>query len=261
MTARATGPVGCASCTVANAPHFVGAVAPCIFVRSAVDAEPVPTRRRWPHRRAAPPGCGPGRADRPATRHPSGPPGAVRAVMNVRLLDAWLGGHAALGLQGTRYGRARLSDPFYFADQDAVNAMTSARLDDSELDIHPHAPAPHAPFAGVRLSASGSADHVLCNYADGPALNFLHHTMAKPWLQATRTNSYSRLLTRLLLSEDVAVRLERRDLPLRLPPGYLGELDRRRTHTQAVAGRGLRGRVGVLGIWTRLEDRRRAAWK
>lgn len=178
----------------------------------------------------------------------------IPRLMNDRVLRPWIDGQTEVGLAGTRYGRrARLTDPFYFADQDVVNALLSALLSDDELDIRDHRLAPHPPFEGVRPSRG---DGTLCEYDDGTAPFFLHHTMAKPWLQATPTTVYSELLPRLLLADDVAVRLQPADVPLRLRDGRLASIDRRRAHALAVTRRTLRRRLGSLGIRTRWEDRR-----
>lgn len=174
-----------------------------------------------------------------------------------KVVRPWIDGQEVVGLGRTRYAhRARLSDDFYFADQDVVNAVLSALLGDDEIDVRPHRLAPHPPFTGVRLS---NRHGVLCEYDDAAAPYFLHHTMAKPWLQATPSSVYSELLTRLLLEDDVEIRLRPRDLPLRLRPGRLGLVDRRRAHAQATARRFLRRRLGALGIRTRIEDLRKAA--
>ncbi len=54
-----------------------------------------------------------------------------------------------------------------------------------------------------------------CSYQDGDESFALHHIADKPWIAATRWNLYSLLLARLLLGEDVALRLRRDEVPLR----------------------------------------------
>jgi hypothetical protein len=175
-----------------------------------------------------------------------------RAV-NDRLLGAWIDGQERTGMFGTRYGRARLSDPFYFADQDVVNAVFAAGLDDAELDVRDHRLAPHPPFGGLRLV---DPQRLECRYPDGARPFFLHHTMGKPWLQATRRTVYSALLTRLLLGPDIAVRLEPAQLPLRVREGLLAAVDRQRADLQARTVAGTRRRLGTFGIRTRLAQAR-----
>jgi hypothetical protein len=174
-------------------------------------------------------------------------------AMNDRLLDAWIAGQERIGTVGTRYGRAKLSDPFYFADQDVVNAVLAARLDDAEMDVQEHRLAPHPPFEGLRLQ---NAAELRCGYLDGARPFFLHHTLGKPWLQATRRNVYSLLLPRLLLGPDIAVRLEPEQVPLRLRQGRLAAIDGHRADLQALVKSETRRRLGTFGIRTRLAARR-----
>jgi hypothetical protein len=175
-------------------------------------------------------------------------------AMNDRLLGAWIDGQERIGMLGTRYGRARLSDPFYFADQDVVNALLAARVEDTELDVRPHRLAPHPPFRDLRLVDARRLD---CRYPDGVRPFFLHHTMGKPWLQATRRTVYSTLLPRLLLAADLPVRLAPADLPVRVRDGRLAALERRRGDLQTRAVTGTRRQLGRFGIRTRLADRSR----
>jgi hypothetical protein len=175
-------------------------------------------------------------------------------AMNDRLLDAWIDGQERIGMRGTRYGRAGLSDPFYFADQDVVNAVLAARLDEAEMDVREHRLAPHPPFAGLRLQ---DVAELRCGYLDGARPFFLHHTLGKPWLQATRRNVYSLLLPRLLLAPDVAVCLEPEQVPLRLRQGRLAAVDGHRADLQALVHAETRRRLGTFGIRTRLAARRR----
>jgi hypothetical protein len=169
-----------------------------------------------------------------------------------RLLGLWREGQEKVGIEGTRYGKARMSDPFYFADQDVLNATVAAELAPDEVAILDHRLAPHPPFAGLRLL---DRERLLCDYSDGARPFLLHHILAKPWLKATRTNVYSLLLPRLLLAPDVPLRLEPEQLPLRLREGWLGDLDRRRANAQAFFFFHLRTQLGRFGIRTRMRTR------
>jgi hypothetical protein len=173
----------------------------------------------------------------------------VPGALNDRLLDTWIDGQDRVGVVGTRYGRARLADPFYFADQDVVNAVLASTLSDAELDVREHRLAPHPPFAGLALADRA---RLACGYPDGARPFLLHHTLGKPWLQATRRTIYSDLLSRLLLASDLPVRLHPGQLPLRLRDGRLAAVDHRRAHVQAVVTAETRRRLGTFGIRTRL---------
>jgi len=140
--------------------------------------------------------------------------------------------------------------PFYYLDQDVLNAVLATRAPD-ELNILSHDLAPFPPFQGLKVT---DAARLRCRYADGREPFLLHHVLTKPWLAATRSNAYSQLLSRLLLEPDLAVRLDPGDVPLRLRPGAARRVDRRRS--DAVAGlRSMRGKLGVR----RMLHRRAAA--
>jgi hypothetical protein len=130
--------------------------------------------------------------------------------------------------------------PFFFLDQDVLNAVLATRAPE-ELDFLDHALAPVPPFPGLRVLDETT---LRCSYADGREPFALHHVLAKPWLTATRWNEYSRLLGRLLLARDVAVRLEPESVPRRFRPGATAWLERRRNDAIATLG-GARGKLGV----------------
>ena len=169
-----------------------------------------------------------------------------------RLLPLWTEAQEKVALESTRYGSGRFSDPFYFADQDVLNAILAGHFEPEEILTLEHRLAPHPPFTGLRLVDEG---RLVCRYADGSQPFLLHHTLAKPWLKATRTTIYSLLLPRLLLGPDVALRLEPRQLPLRLREGRLAAADRRRANIQALIRSHSRRQLGRFGIRTRIADR------
>jgi hypothetical protein len=176
------------------------------------------------------------------------------AALATRLLPRWIDGQKRIDIRHSLYGNATLGDPFYFADQDVVNAVVAAEFTDDEILILEHRLAPVPPFPGLRLEDEVG---LLCRYDDGARPFMLHHIMAKPWLAATRSTIYSRLLTRLLLAADVAVRLEPEELPLRLREGHLAAADRRRAHVQTTVRSEGRRQLGRFGIRTRLRAWRR----
>jgi hypothetical protein len=175
----------------------------------------------------------------------------VPGEIGARIYGMWADGQRAIGMAASRYGRGRLDEPFYFADQDVLNAVLSAELADAEMIVLEHRLAPHPPFAGLELVDEG---RLLCRFADGVEPFALHHTLGKPWLGATPANVYSRLLSRLLLGPDVALRLEPEELPLRLRRGVLAGADRRRATAQAVIFRQARRQLGRFGIRSRLAE-------
>jgi hypothetical protein len=166
-----------------------------------------------------------------------------------RLLPPWTKGQQTIGVAHSRYGKATLDDPFYFADQDVLNAVLAARFEPGELLILDHRLAPHPPFPGLTLT---DRQRLTCRYGDGTEPFLLHHVLAKPWLKATRDTLYSTLMTRLLLAPDVALRLDPLTLPLRLREGPAAALDRRRADAVTFVHDHGRRQLGRFGIRTRL---------
>ena len=169
------------------------------------------------------------------------------------LLPAWEAAQEKIDVDRTWFGRGKLSDPFYFADMDAINAIAASSLRPEELVLFEHRLAPTPPFAGLSLVDERA---LACRYPDGTQPFLLHHFLAKPWIRATRTTIYSMLLTRLLLGPDVAARVDKGWVPLRLRKGNVANLDRRRAHLQATIRSNARRQLGRFGIRSRL-----AAWR
>ena len=71
------------------------------------------------------------------------------------------------------------------------------------------------------------ANLLRCEYSDGTEPMVLHHIQRKPWLSPMPSNAYSRLLTRLLVTPDLPLRVPPATIPLRLRDGKLASIDRR----------------------------------
>jgi hypothetical protein len=113
--------------------------------------------------------------------------------------------------------------PLIYRDQDVLNAVLGAHRAEDDVELLEQRLAPCPPFYGLRVVDERSLE---CRFRDGAQPFVLHHIDAKPWLALTPPTPYSRLLPRLLLADDVAVRLEPDDLPLQLRPGLLPALVR-----------------------------------
>jgi len=135
---------------------------------------------------------------------------------------------------------------------DVLNAVLATRFDRGQLVVVDQRLSPFAPFDGVELLDEAS---LRCRTAERAEPYLLHHVLRKPWLAATKSNVYSRLLTRVLLEPDVELRLDPEDLPLRLRRGWLASADRVRASVQASVRPYVRGRIGVR---RRLAARRRS---
>lgn len=164
------------------------------------------------------------------------------------VLEQLAAGYARVDVKRTIVANGSSEYPFYYLDQDILNAvlMTYAR---EQLDLLDHALAPFPPFRGLQVVDEAA---LRCSYQNGREPFALHHILEKPWLSPTRWSIYSRLLARLLLGSDVAVPVRRDELPLRLEPGAIAWLEKRRSDGFASFA-GLRGRLGLR----RALDRRR----
>jgi hypothetical protein len=180
---------------------------------------------------------------------------AVAQNPGAQLLEWLRDGQRVIDTRLGMVGKGSADYPFYFLDQDVLNAILGAKVELEQLAIMDHALAPHPPFAGLTLRDPATLD---CVYADGVKPFFLHHVLRqKPWLTAVHESIYSRLLPRLWLAADVAIRLGPEHVPLRFRDGALASIAKRR-HDAFVRLRGLRGRVGLVRHLH--ERRRRRAW-
>lgn len=116
----------------------------------------------------------------------------------------------------TWIGEGAPRDPFFFGDQDVVNALALSLLEPGQVSPLPGSLAPVPPFAGLRIEDEAS---LLVARRGGQRPFMLHHFSRKPWLVRMRSNVYSRLLPRLLFARDLPLRLDPQRLPLRLRPG------------------------------------------
>jgi hypothetical protein len=148
-----------------------------------------------------------------------------------------------LDLERTLLGRGSTpANPFHYPDMDALNAILACEIAPEHQLAVDYRLAPHAPFDGVALHDEA---RLRCAHADGTEPYVLHHVLGKPWLARTARNIYSLLLPRLLLGDDVELRLERRDVPLRLRTGRAASADRRLSDLHAAVSPHVRGRLGI----------------
>jgi len=156
---------------------------------------------------------------------------------------------AGIDRERTWVGGGAQADPLYYLDQDVLNAVAHSRLAPERVVALDARLAPIPPFAGVRLL---EPQGLRCAYRDGARPYLLHHASRKPWLVRMRSSVYSRLLTRLLLAPDVALRLDPRDLPLVLRTGSAAGAARLATDllmTAPGAVRRLRRRPAPVRAW------------
>jgi hypothetical protein len=169
-----------------------------------------------------------------------------------RLLDPFVELQRSLDLSRTLLGAADRSSPFFFPDQDILNAVLSTTFGTSEVTRIATSLAPMAPYSGIHLT---DAVRLECEYADGVRPYLLHNILAKPWLAAYPGTVYSRLFTRVVTGPDVELRLGAPDVPLRLRNSLLAGLERCRVSIQSRLRLRLFGQFGIRTSWRRLRAR------
>ena len=138
----------------------------------------------------------------------------------------------------THFGGGDISNPFYCADQEILNAMLCTRYEGRAKRLDRRL-APFPPFVGLEVT---DLSRLSCAYPDGVAPYLLHHSFKKPWLVPMKPSPYSKLFTRAVTGPDVAIHLGRGDIPLRLSDNVLAPL---LGPVQLEAHRRLRGKLGV----------------
>jgi hypothetical protein len=135
----------------------------------------------------------------------------------------------AVDFEQTTWRRNVPDYPYLYGDQDLLNAVLCRRRPRIEVTVLDRRLEALMPFDGLRVTDESA---LACAYADGLRPFVLHHYLNKPWLELTLEGPYNRLLRRLLLGADVAVRVPARSLPRHLRAGYLAEAVRRRGNGQ-----------------------------
>jgi hypothetical protein len=116
--------------------------------------------------------------------------------------------------------------PFLYADQDVLNAVLATRIEPDKIEALDQRLVATTPFTDVHASDERG---LRCVYEDGTEPFALHHILpSKPWLRPMYDGLYSRLLKRLLVGEDLAIRVPRAMVPLRMRNGPLAYLERKR---------------------------------
>lgn len=108
--------------------------------------------------------------------------------------------------------------PFFYPEQDVLNAILASEVEPGEVFRVPHALAPVPPYRGVRIT---DERRLRCRDAGGREPYVLHQYVRKPWLEPMFHGVYPRLLARLLLGDDVPIRLSPDQVPRRWRSGWV----------------------------------------
>ena len=134
---------------------------------------------------------------------------------------------------------------FCYPEQDVLNAILCSDTDPRKIVTLEHRLAATPPFDGLRISAQRPPQ---CTYPTARCRSCSTTSIRKPWLQRMRSNVYSRLLTGLLLGDDLPLRIAASELPPRLRSGPAAAAERLGTDLI----------LGAPGIARRLRERRSA---
>jgi hypothetical protein len=144
------------------------------------------------------------------------------AELGLRVLRRLQEAQTRIDLDRSMVGHGTPEDPFYFPDQDALNAiLASDVVRPEEVGVLDHALAPHPPFRGVRIV---DANRLRVVRDDGSEPFALHHIQRKPWLAPLDSTPYSQLLPRLWFADDLPLRLQPGDVPLRFRGAWTGRV-------------------------------------
>jgi lipopolysaccharide biosynthesis glycosyltransferase len=108
---------------------------------------------------------------------------AVGEELGRRLLPIVVEKTRALDIARSQHGRGSVEEPFFYYDQDVLNAVLASEAPPQGLVVLPHRLAPHPPFPGLQLVDPKA---LRCRYPDGTEPLVLHHVLKKPWLALTR---------------------------------------------------------------------------
>jgi hypothetical protein len=128
----------------------------------------------------------------------------------------------------TYWRERRITDyELLYPDQDVLNAILASRVPAERVAVLDKRLAPLPPFDGLRVADEQTLS---CEHADGTEPFVIHHWLVKPWLEPTHHGVYSRLLRRLLVGEDLAVRVPPERIPLRFRTGLRAYAARKRVN-------------------------------
>lgn len=114
--------------------------------------------------------------------------------------------------------------PFRFGDQDVLNAiLASEQVASDRIATLDKRLAPTPPYRGLRVVDEAS---LRCRHSDGLEPLIVHQYIRKPWLEPTYNGVYSRLLSRLLVGDDLVIPVPERTVPRRLRRGPAATAER-----------------------------------
>jgi hypothetical protein len=124
---------------------------------------------------------------------------------------------------GSDFKDVESADPFFYADQDVLNAILACEIAESEEEVLDRRVESVLPYIGLEVVDETCLQ---CSYDDGVQPYAVHQILEKPWLKPMLPGVYTQLLIRLLAGSDVAVKVPRRRIPLYVRGGLGGRATR-----------------------------------
>jgi hypothetical protein len=149
---------------------------------------------------------------------------------------------------GGSFEEVESADPFFYADQDVLNAILACEIAESEEEVLDRRVESVLPFIGLEVVDEKS---LRCSYDDGVQPYAVHQILEKPWLRPMLPGVYTQLMIRLLAGTDVAVKVPRRKIPIYVR----GNLGGRATRAAIQAAWRLRYGRQELGLLRTQTDR------
>ena len=143
--------------------------------------------------------------------------------------------------------------PYLYADQDVLNAIVATRIEPARVVALDGRLAATPPYRRLRLVDVAT---LCCEFDDGTVPYVLHQFVRKPWLEPMYHGIYPRCLARLLLSDDVAIRVPPEAVPRWMRRGARARAERTVVNVRDL-GRYYIGDLLPAWIGNRLEDRRK----
>jgi hypothetical protein len=168
------------------------------------------------------------------------------------LLTRWEAAATAIPTERTRAGGALQATPFWDGDQDALNALLMSEIPRGALALLPGDEAPMS-FAQRRRLTIRDRERLVCVHEGRETV--LVHSAGEPkpwhpdgWRHGMWRDGYVALLPRVLLADDVLVRLSARELPVWSRDGRLPRLLTRCLDYAHAAARHFPKRVRSRGV-------------
>lgn len=150
---------------------------------------------------------------------------AIARSPGQQVLELMADRQTRVDLDRSYFGSHAIDYALLYSDQDLLNAILASRVEADRIVTLDSRLCAETPFEGLEIA---DLERVRVAYGDGTEPYVVHHALSpKPWQAPGPDGVYTQLLRRLLGSDDVAIRLERSEIPPALRTGALAGAGRR----------------------------------